>query len=114
MKWLILLLIFAGSNIFACEGKINFDDKSVSVCVEGTTIFSKMCKNVEDCFKLPEDVEFGPSQNPLFSVCYGVGGVAYFAKLDGKRDSVTVCVNSDDKAVDLDSLMSAYKNKKSK
>lgn len=108
MKWLAILFIFPISS-FACELELRANKQVYKVCQKGDYIFSKECELAGECFKTPTSLNHSSSQSPLFSLCYQSNGKPRFAKLQGKKNKIEVCINSDSKIVDLNSLMRYFK-----
>ena len=106
MKWLIASLLLT-LNIFACDIDLDVEGDKHKICVLGNDLYSKGCKGVSECFEFKKSkLKFYPNQDPRFSLCYQNGWRPSFAKLDGK--TVSVCINSANQLVDLESLMKSF------
>lgn len=110
MKWLVVLLILPTSS-FACKLDLKIGDKAYKVCNKADRIFTKDCESVAHCFKKIKKLKFSSNQSPLFSLCYQSGATPRFAKIQGQKNKVEVCIKDGSKIVDLNSLMQ-YHNQK--
>tara|TARA_Y100000780_G_scaffold226709_1_gene241261 strand:+ start:86880 stop:87218 length:339 start_codon:yes stop_codon:yes gene_type:complete len=109
MKWLKTFFILTLSAYKAFGGNLTLPDaKRVTIKVEGNKIFTKECKAPSNCFDFPKELKFYSYQSPLFSLCYQSGGTPKFVKIDGKKHKIEFCFKNN-KGVDLETLMKAYK-----
>ena len=119
MKNLLITLIvqLTLNNAFgakiSCKDKKNLilDNKKVSVCFEQKKIFylSPECQSVESCFKVKNlDLTFRQDQAPGFSLCYQMGGHAFFAVIEGLEEKVPFCEYKE-RYVDQENLILTWK-----
>ena len=98
LKILIVQLTLSnafGANI-SCKDKKNLiqDNKKVSLCYEEKKQFylSPECESVESCFKVKNlDLTFRQDQSPGFSLCYQMGGDAFFGVIEGLDEKIPFC-----------------------
>ena len=114
--YLKLVLIFAisqSSLAWACEKtSLSYQGKTVELCFTKKTesYLSKNCDSVAKCFfKKKLKLQFYPNQSPGFSLCYQLGGDAFFGEVKGVEDKVPFCKMGDYFA-DQESLLLHYRS----
>ncbi|WP_040314275.1 hypothetical protein [Bacteriovorax sp. BAL6_X] len=107
MKYSILIISILLSAAKAESIVFVADDFKAEVVYEKERMTSKECLNISDCFTFPNSLKFYSNQNPLFSLCYQSKGTPRFGHIN--KVKITGCINSNNKVVDLNSLMKAYK-----
>lgn len=109
MKWFMKLIILI--SLFSKAYGVTLtqsNGKAIEVDVDGKRVYSKDCSKIYNCFKFPKKLKFYPNQSPLFSLCYQSGGTPEFVNLEGEEHKIEFCFK-DNKGVDLETLMKAYK-----
>lgn len=88
--------------------------KQIELChdKEKDLYLSKSCKNIADCFfEKKIDLKFYANQSPGFSLCYQLGGDAFFGVVRGVKDKIPFCFKNGHYA-DQESLLLHYRSSK--
>lgn len=110
-KWFIsLLILISTSNSFANLIKIKSKTYS-NIVIKNDKLYSKSCKQIQNCFTTPEKLKLYQNQNPLFSLCFQSKGTPHFVQINSEKSKRQVCLK-DKHIVDLNSLMLLYKRNK--
>lgn len=86
--------------------------KTVELCHDQKKdlYLSKDCSSLEKCFfEKKVTLQFYPNQSPGFSLCYQLGGDAFFVTISGVKDKIPMCQKKGHFA-DQESLLLHYKS----
>ena len=113
LKLILVPLISLASDAWSCGIKktIEYKGKTFDVCFDPKTelYLSPECSDIKTCF-LKNKIEFQlyPNQSPGFSLCFQLGGDAFFGVIQGLEDKIPMC-KIDNFIIDQENLMIALK-----
>lgn len=95
LKLALIFVIFQTSHAWSCTpARLVHQGKSVLLCHDkkNDLYLSKNCKAVGECFfEKKIQMQFYPNQSPGFSLCYQLGGDAFFGEIEGLKEKVPMC-----------------------
>jgi len=99
----------------ACDKAIlEHQGKNIELCHDKAKdlYLSKSCSSLKTCFfEKKITLQFNPNQSPGFSLCYQLGGDAFFGVVRGVKDKVPFCFKKGHYA-DQESLLLQYRSGK--
>lgn len=115
-----ILVILPSNWAFAgdCQEKkeLLYEEKSITLCYEKKKelYLSERCKDIKKSF-LTKDINFKiyPNQSPGFSLCYQLGGEAFFGSIKGHETKIPMC-KSGEHFIDQENLLGIYIKSKKK
>ncbi len=118
IKLLLVPLISTVTNAWSCEIKksVEYKGKTFAVCFDPKTelYLSPECSDIKTCF-LKNKIEFQlySNQSPGFSLCFQLGGDAFFGVIKGLEDKIPMC-KIDNYIIDQENLIIASKKESRK
>lgn len=112
-KLALTFVIFQTNLSWACSpAKLVYQGKNIEVCHDqkNDLYLSKNCKDLAQCFfEKKITLQFYPNQSPGFSLCYQLGGEAFFGQIQGQKETVPMCKKNEYFA-DQESLLLHYRS----
>ena len=90
----VLVFVTFVTNAHACDTPafLIYKNQKIKVCQTGIHYLSPNCKSVGECFfQKTIELKFYPNQSPGFSLCYQLGGKAFFGSIAGVKIKVPMC-----------------------
>lgn len=110
----IFVILQSNLSLACVPAKLELRGKSIELCHDKVKnlYLSKSCSSIETCFfEKKIKLQFYPNQSPGFSLCYQLGGDAFFGIVKGVEDKIPFCFKNGHYA-DHESLLLQYRSSK--